>query len=195
MIGLIGDVHGEDLLLRRALDTISSKGITEIYCVGDIVDGVGDVEACCTLLKEADVICVAGNHDRWILKGEMRTLNDATSLDSLSSTSINFLRSLPKTRILRIEGVAVILCHGLLENDMNRLTPDDFGYALEANFELQNLINSKAYRYVFNGHTHRAMVRKFGDLTVINAGTLKRQQDPSVTIVDVKNNKINLISL
>ena len=67
---------------------------------------------------------------------------------------------------------------------MARLAPDDYGYAIEANVDLQDLIRESRYKYVINGHTHHKMVRGFGRLTVINAGTLKRDNDPGFVTID-----------
>ena len=67
---------------------------------------------------------------------------------------------------------------------MGRVTPDDYGYAIEQNFELQDLIHSNRYRFVFNGHTHHRMVRSFGKMTMVNAGSLKSGQYAGFLIAD-----------
>jgi predicted phosphodiesterase len=66
---------------------------------------------------------------------------------------------------------------------MAKLGPDDEGYALESNSELQRLMQSD-FAFVICGHTHRRMVRRLGRLTVINAGTLRRDQDPCFGTID-----------
>jgi len=66
----------------------------------------------------------------------------------------------------------LLLCHGLGGDDMNGVYPGDFGYGLEVNDVLQGLIREGRYRFVVNGHTHLRMVRSFGGLTIINAGSL-----------------------
>ena len=55
---------------------------------------------------------------------------------------------------------------------MAKIGPDDTGYAIEANEDLRRLIRDDVYRWVLNGHSHLRMVRRFGRLTVINAGSL-----------------------
>ena len=66
----------------------------------------------------------------------------------------------------------------------NSLNPDDYGYAIEVNIDIQNLIRGRKYRYVINGHTHYKMVRYFGNLTIINAGTLKYEHNPGFLVID-----------
>ena len=38
--------------------------------------------------------------------------------------------------------------------------------------------------FVVNGHTHRRLVRTFGEMTIINAGTLYRKHAPCFCIAD-----------
>ena len=184
-LGVIGDVHAEDVLLENAIKFLKSQNVEKIFCVGDVVDGCGDAEKCCKILLQEEIQVVRGNHDRWLLEGEMRDLQESTQLDSLSKSSDSFLSSLPRSyEFLTINGLA-LLCHGLGNNDMARLTPYDYGYSIEVNTDLQTLIKEQKYNYVFNGHTHYRMVRKFSDLTIINAGTLKREHNPVFLLVDL----------
>lgn len=78
---------------------------------------------------------------------------------------------------------------------MNRLTPDDFGYALECNEALQQLIADRRYRCVINGHTHRRMVRAFDSVTIINVGTLFRDHDPCVAIVNFESRFVDFFDI
>ncbi len=184
-LGIIGDVHAENILLEKAIDFLRLQNVDKILCVGDVVDGSGDAEKCCKILLQEEIPVVLGNHDRWLLNGQMRDLQEATVLNSLSKSSHSFLNSLPQIyEFLTIDGLA-LLCHGLGDNDMARLTPDDYGYGIEVNADLQTLIKSKKYKYVFNGHTHYKMARKFGNLTIVNAGTLKREHNPVFVFVDL----------
>jgi len=182
--GVIGDVHAEDELLSKAIRFLRDRRIQTILCVGDIADGRGRVDHCCTILVNEGITVVIGNHDQWLLKNSMRDLEYATQLDEISEESRLFLSSLPATYEFKTAGGLSLLCHGLGENDMARLTPDDYGYAIEANVDLQDLIKESKYRYVINGHTHLKMVRSFARLTVINAGTLKRDNGPGFLAID-----------
>ncbi|MEG3989897.1 hypothetical protein QUA13_22550 [Microcoleus sp. S28C3] len=114
----------------------------------------------------------------------MRSLKEATQPDSLSVISQSFLSSLPSTIEFPTPHGRALLCHGIGENDMARLTPGDYGYAIKVNIDIQNLIRGGKYRYVINGHTHYKMVRHFGNLTIINAGTLKYEHEPGFLVID-----------
>jgi predicted phosphodiesterase len=183
-IGLTGDIHADDELLERALDVLASRGVELVAATGDIADGFGSVDRCCALLTSHRVVAVRGNHDRWLLAGTARDLSDATPVDGVTAESRRMLAGLPEmVEVSTTQGLA-LLCHGLGPNDMAKVGPDDHGYALDANDDLQNLIQVGAYRWILNGHSHRRMVRVFGGLTLINAGTLMRHHEPCFLELD-----------
>src|SRR5882672_3313764 len=186
-IGAIGDVHAEDRLLASALDTLAAAGASTVLCVGDLADGTGSLGRCLDLLRERNVAVVRGNHDRWQLGDVMRDLPNATDLAALSTDHREYLAGLPPTMEFSTPFGGLLLCHGLGANDMVKVAPDDHGYALDSNDELQKLMADPKIRFVVNGHSHRVMVRHFpadpgkspaGELTILNAGTLKADHDP-----------------
>lgn len=189
-VGIIGDIHAEDKRLEACLAYLTPLGLDALLCVGDVVDGQGDAERCCELVRANNVVCVRGNRDRWILSDQMRALPDATNPRALSAQSMADLGRLPSTRTFDSPTGRILLCHGLGANDMRRLTPDDYGYALESNTELQELLTSQRYAFVINGHSHKVMIRKFNALTIINAGTLHRDFDPGFLTADFTKREV-----
>jgi predicted phosphodiesterase len=183
-VGIIGDIHGEDARLDAAIHLLRREGIDALLAVGDIADGPGSLDRCCELLVAEGALVVRGNHDRWLVEGTMRDLRDAHRLSALAPSTQAFLTGLPPTRTVETAAGTLLLCHGVGENDMRKLTADDFGYELACNDELQALLGQKDLRFVVGGHTHRRMVRAFGHLTVLNAGTLYRADHPCVLLAD-----------
>jgi predicted phosphodiesterase len=191
-VGLLGDIHAEDAKLEAALRFMQGAGmhgaaVERIVCVGDVVDGPGDAQRCCALLQEAGVVTVRGNHDRWLLTLQMRDLPDVTPLEQLSEQSRAFLAGLPATATLETCSGKMLVCHGVGENDMQQLKPDDCGYALEVNKDLRDLMRRGDIRYAVGGHTHRRMVRHFPPLTFINPGTLYRKYQTCIAIADFES--------
>ena len=130
-----------------------------------------------------------------MLDDTLRSLRHATRRENLSSESLAYLKSLPA-----IQGVGhwlpnALLCHGLGPNDMASVSPDDFGYALEVKMELHELIADPEVQIVFNGHTHRRMVRHFEGLTIVNAGSLVASQEPGIVLVDPETGGVSWMSL
>jgi predicted phosphodiesterase len=86
-IGILGDVHAEDGLLERAIRELRARGAETILCVGDLADGQGDLDRCCDLLRQHDVLTVRGNHDRWLLSDLAKDLSDPAVTKRASPTS------------------------------------------------------------------------------------------------------------
>ena len=183
-IGLIGDVHQEDLALGWALGLLQDEGVDLIVCVGDIADGFGDLDTCCELLESHGVVTVKGNHDRWFLAQQMRDLPQASAAAAATPASREWLEQLPSTVSIETPRGKALICHGMGDDDMVGVKPDDVGYALDSNVSLQRLLASDEHRIVIAGHTHQPMLRRVGHLTLVNAGTLHRDYQPCVGLLD-----------
>ena len=183
-VGLVGDVHAEDVTLARVLEVFQQLGVEDVFCVGDLADGMGDVNRVCTLLEDHKVVTVIGNHDRWLLSGEKREDKEATHVRALTPRSRKFMESLPTSRVFDSPRGRVLLCHGVGDDDMSGVKRDHLRHDLERNDALKRVLAGNRYDVMINGHTHQAMVRRVRHLTIINAGTLHRRYEPRAGIVD-----------
>jgi len=183
---VVGDVHACDERLALLLDALAARDVDTLWCVGDIVTGPGDPDRCAALLVAAGAVTVRGNHDRWCLEGAMPGLSDSHRLEELQPATRAFLAGLPaQVETEAADGTPVLLCHGLGANDMNGISSDDFGYALEVNDELGALRDGRR-RIVVKGHHHRPGIWSLGPLTLIDAGTLLPDHTPSCgAIIDL----------
>lgn len=191
-LGVIGDVHCESATLERALDALEAMSLDAILCVGDLVDGPGDADATLATLQAHGVQCVAGNHERWFLAGEQRALDNATQMINESSRA--FLQSLPKVRLYATPKGNALLSHGVGEDDEAWLRPDTRGYALQDISTLRDLMLDENVQFLIGGHTHERMVRAFSGLTVINAGTLHRNNEQTFTVIDFGTMRVRFYS-
>lgn len=188
--GLIGDVHAEDERLLIALEALARERVERVLCTGDLVDGLGDVDRACSVLRENRVVTVRGDHDRWIRDDSMRTLPHAHVMTQLAPESIELLKTLPPTARFGSAIGGLLLCHGVGENDMCKLAADDYGYAISANEDLLKLLFDPSIAVMVGGHTHEPHVRRFErgggkpPLVVVNAGTLARDSEPCFVILD-----------
>ncbi|HSS95827.1 MAG TPA: metallophosphoesterase family protein [Terriglobales bacterium] len=194
-VGVIGDIHCEDEALARVLHHFRTLQVDTILSVGDITDGLGDVNRACMLLREHNVFTVAGNHDRWTMMESMRTLPNATPKADLADEHHAWLQQLPKTITFKTPMGALLLCHGLGENDMAMVRSSHDGYAIEANLDLQTLIKSKRYRFIVNGHSHEPMVRTIKGVTFINGGTLDRHDRQVCTVVNFDKAEVDFYDI
>jgi len=189
-VGLIGDLHAEDEALEFAISELRKLGADTLLQVGDIADGPGDLDRTVALLLEHQVAAVRGNHDRWLLSNQLRELPHAKQLAETSPAVVAYLSALPVLREFRSPRGHVLLCHGLGTNDMAGVKPDHEGYDIAFNMELQQLISERRYRFVLNGHTHRPMLRTFGPLSIVNAGTLLGEHERCFTFVDFERGEL-----
>ena len=186
-VGLIGDIHAEDRLLEKSIEFFTTQKIEKILCTGDIVDRYGDVNRTCEIIRNHDVMCVKGNHDRWCLENDVRDLTLATKLNDIDEINRLFLSQLPKTVLFESPIGGFHLCHGIKDNDMIKIKPDVGAYDVENTIELQEMFNNPEISYLIGGHTHVPMCKKFASLTIINPGTLFRKHDPGVAILDFED--------
>jgi len=170
---VLGDLHAEDEALVAALALFDRLGASPILSVGDIADGEGDIDRTCSILAARGIECVRGNHERWLLANQLRDLPSATL--ALSAESRAFLASLPVTREYETVAGRLLLCHGIGDNDMGRASDD----------HLQEIVREGRYAWVVNGHSHRHRAQRFGPVTVVNAGTLRRDHQPHVLVLDL----------
>ncbi|MBI4821468.1 MAG: metallophosphoesterase [Deltaproteobacteria bacterium] len=194
-VGLIGDLHAEDERVLRVLDRFRQERCALVLSVGDLVDGQGDPNRAIQALRDASVLTVAGNHDRWLLGGSMRTLDHAHRAEELDSTSVEFLRSLPPTREVDTPFGRILLCHGVGSDDMLRLGPHEEGYALQCLEPLAEILERDRIDFMIGGHTHQFMMRRLGqnqfplarrELVAVNASTLARDQESFAVMLDLE---------
>lgn len=191
--GVLGDVHTEDRALELALGVFEISELDAILCVGDIVDGRGDADRTCQLLRDANVLAVRGNHDRWFLRGTSLGMPDDTR--TLDEGHREWLASLPPTRRFETPLGGLLLCHGVGDDDMAVLRSSIDEYALAWLAPLHRLQADPSVAWMVGGHTHERMVRVLDGLTVINAGTLHRGYEQGFMIVDLHARTVQCFDL
>jgi predicted phosphodiesterase len=161
-LALISDIHANLEALEATFYDIAERSIDRIVCLGDIVGYNSDAAACIALIRGADCVCVAGNHDlavcgrittRKFPRAAARAV--AWTRQQLSDGDLDFLAGLPlKANI----GNRVIAVHGALHPETDcesvRLDTDK---RRRASFEAL-MIHSSGARICAYGHTHRAGV-------------------------------------
>jgi predicted phosphodiesterase len=183
-VGIIGDVHAEDRALINVVTFFKDAGVDAIYSTGDLCDGYGSTENVINFIKKSKIQCVRGNHDLWCITGEMRDLPGAVESGTLSLLSQQYLRQMPYVFLIDTVTGPALLCHGILNNIMGRVTDDDCEGSLETNLSFQEFVEGSYPQIMINGHSHRRMVKCVRGKTIINAGTLFRDHSPCVSIID-----------
>lgn len=181
---LIGDVHAEDARLAAAIELGARERVERALCVGDVCDGWGDLDRSVGLLEEAGIVTVRGNHDRWFLRDEMRSLQPVQFRSHHLRAAEAVRLWLPFLELSTVRG-PLLLCHAVGDDDfcmLRETTPLD---EIRGKAPWRRIVSAGRFRFVAAGHSHQAMVRTIDDITVLNPGTLKRGEAPCVSVVDL----------
>ncbi len=190
-LGVIGDVHAEHDRLRLAIEHLHTLSPDAIICTGDIVDGTGCPDECVRLLEQAGIPTVRGNHDRWLLEDRHRDVPDAHRRDELTALTTSWLSALPTQLSLNTLHGSLLLCHGVADNDLQKVWPGTEKMKVERSQELDQIINAGDYQYLVNGHLHYRTLIHFEAMTLINAGTLRGEHLPGFSCIDFEQQTVS----
>jgi predicted phosphodiesterase len=156
---LISDIHSNLEGLEAVLADIKTQGISEIYCLGDIIGYGPNPRECIDLVMEMNV-CILGNHDQGALfdpegfnSGAERAifwtreqLESPKGNPSDNAKRWDFLGELPRNK--RENGYLFV--HGSARNPLNEYVfPEDI-----YNQRKMEKIFSLIEQHCFQGHTH-----------------------------------------
>ncbi len=176
---IISDIHQDDRALRSLLK--SAKDYDSIWCLGDVVGHkdymeqkysdngyTGDVLACYQMLREANVRCIIGNWEDWLLQLEQD--EDETAYQHSYASELANVRDILKgTDILEwvkswdtsayIDNLFTLV-HGSVDNNGNDKAKEWEIYIRPQNHDDILLINNIFRRnklktpHMLHGHTH-----------------------------------------
>lgn len=156
---LISDIHGNLEALEVVLDDIKSQGITEIYCLGDIIGYGPNPRECIDLVMKHCKMTLLGNHDQgamfdpdgFNIGAERAIFWTREQLENPHDRAENerrweFLGELPRT----YRSDPFLFVHGSPRNPLSEYVfPEDI-YNHRKMERLFQLVD----RYCFQGHTH-----------------------------------------
>lgn len=152
-IAVISDVHGNKEAFEAVLKDITSKGISKIYNLGDVV-GYGPDPKACVKLAQANTISVKGNHDHYVSNDFIDALINPLAHQSLlwTMSKLNrkekeYLKNLE--HIKKLDNDQLILVHaGLTDSDYFN------NYISQGEDAFVNFEKIKDNQIVLVGHTH-----------------------------------------
>ncbi len=185
MIALISDIHGNYAGLKAVLDKIDSMSIDDVFCLGDIVGYYTQINECCNEMRSRNIKTVMGNHDWYIVASSFcprsNSVNDILKYqkNTISIENHTWLSSLP---VFLTVGDLFMLHGGWGDPIDEYVNPSD---------EYFSKIDGK---YFASGHTHRQIVRQFGEKTYCNPGSVgqPRDSDPRAAFATFDGNNFHL---
>ena len=176
-IALISDIHGNCVAFDAVLDDIRRKGVQQIVCLGDAIQGGAQPAETVQRLRDLHCPVVMGNADAWLLTGQETSSQEQTSpeqlavrawsLTQLSDADRAFIGQFQPTAEILLEADKKLLCfHGSPSSFDDILLPN----TLEEDF--RRLLGSQDAMLLAGGHTHIQQFRRCNDSWYINPGSV-----------------------
>lgn len=181
-LALISDIHANLEALQATLADVAAQRVDRVVCLGDIVGYNTHPAECVALMRDSDVLCIAGNHDLAVC-GRITTDDFSPraargviwTREKLTDVDIAFLRDLPLKATIDNRVVAV---HGALhpEHGCESVRLDNDERRLLSFAALQS--HHSGARICAFGHTHRAGVYE------LRGGKVTARAEPDMTLRD-----------
>lgn len=182
-LGLISDIHGCVTALDAALAALDADGVDEIWCLGDVAAGGPSPGAVIDRLADRACPGVMGNTDEglvdvpdwWHDPGSIGIPEEAHpgiecsvwASEVITDAQRERLAALPPTATVDLgHGVELLAFHGSPRSNTDYVTattPDD---------DLVEMFDGARQQVLAGGHTHVQLVRRVGEQTLVNAGSV-----------------------
>jgi len=173
---VVSDIHGN----WPALEAVAAVPHDAVVCLGDVVGYGPQPAACLRWLRDNGAHIVQGNHDRALAddvaprcRPDFEWLAAATAgiaRSQLGEEERAFLRALPRTRELTLDGKRLLLLHATPAEPLySYLGPDPEKW--------RAAVVGIAADLLLVGHTHLPFHFDFGGLQVVNPGSLGQPKD------------------
>ena len=173
-IAAIADVHGNSAALEAVLRDVDRVGADLVVNLGDHFSGPLDAAGTADLIAGRDMICVRGNHDRWLVERTRDEMgpSDRVAEARLTERDRRWLASLAPTATVD----DVFACHGTPDGDttywLERVRADgSIGMAERETIERHG--RDVRASLILCGHTHIPRTVRLGDgRLIVNPGSV-----------------------
>lgn len=167
-VAFISDIHSNPDALRAVLQDIQGKSVNKMYCLGDIIGYHTKPNEVISLLKEAKIESITGNHDLDVLNKKFNSEKEPDifkwTYDELTDESKDYLTSLPEEILTTIEGWKIRICHG---------SPESVElYCYEESDYSKKMIETIAEDILVCGHTHLPYAKAYDGKYILNSGSI-----------------------
>lgn len=181
-IAVISDIHGNSVGLAAALADMQGRGIDQMVCLGDAIQGGPHPAEVVAVLRDTKCPVVMGNADAWLMTGietgaenispeRLQKMNEVRNwmLTKLSAADMEFIGGFASTIEIPLEKERTLLCfHG---------SPTSFDEVLLPTLdeaEFQRVLTPYLPHFMTGGHTHLPHVRRIGasDSFYFNPGSI-----------------------
>ncbi len=173
-IGLIADIHGNDIALDAVLAELSRRAVDELICLGDVAALGPQPREVIARLRALGCPVVMGNTDAWLLAPPPITGADEIDhaitrwcVAQLTDEDRAYVGAFPTVIERSLGSGRALLCfHGSprsFDDTIIATTPAD---------DLDAMLNGYDAAMMAGGHTHIPMLRRHRDCQIINTGSV-----------------------
>lgn len=194
-IGVLSDIHGNLRALEAVLGAFRLVGVERIICLGDMIGYYHQSADVLNLLMRLDIESILGNHEAYLLgylscsPERLRVYFLDKVKQSISSKHLEWLSTLPKSLEINIDGKDLAFFHGSPWDPL-----EDYIYPDSDKF---HKFAGLRWDYIFLGHTHYPMLKKVGNLCIVNPGSCGQPRDgdlrASAAVFDLDKEQIFFI--
>lgn len=188
-IAIISDIHANLIALQKVLEDIYDRGITDIYCLGDLVDFAPWGNEVIKLMQNRGIPCLLGNHDERIGfnqpviplahhdEEETYQRNLAINFSKKTITAENkiWLKGRPYQLMLSFKttnGIKnILLVHASPRSN------DEYIYETHAGGDLLAMLPDQPVDALVMGHTHTSYIKYDEDILLVNCGSVGRSKE------------------
>jgi len=175
-VAFISDIHGNLPALKAVLKDIEELGVDDIYCLGDLVGYYSQINEVIDEIKTRQIKCIMGNHDyamaynKGVIDRSKTCTNVLTKqLTYIKKENFDFLKSLPYSLDLCIDGFRILCVHGGLNDYVDEYLgemSDDYFKSISNEFDI-----------MISGHNHLVCVKQFDNILYGNSGSVGQPRD------------------
>ncbi len=192
-IALFADIHGNLPALEAVLVDLQDEAVDQLVCLGDVAAVGPQPHEVIARLRQLGCPVVMGNTDAWLadeaLGAKMRELLPghvadvmAWNLEQLTADDRAYLQSFSATYEIDLGAGQTLLCYHGSPNSY-----DDILLATTAAADLDRMLAGWTGTVLAGGHTHVAMMRRHGDMILLNPGSVG---SPVVVFPEIRRNPL-----
>ena len=177
-IALISDIHGNLSALHAVLDDISRRGLTHIYCLGDLEGRGGRGPEVVDLVRAGCEAVIRGNWEDGLADPRHDDPLARWYRSRLGRDRLAYLAALPFAIDLVLSGRQIRLLHASPQDVYEHVFPDAPEERLLAMFDNTDLTSDgPSPDIVIYGDTHVSFWRPFGSRVLLNVGSVGHPLD------------------
>jgi predicted phosphodiesterase len=179
-IAIFSDMHGNDFAFDLVEADIKKRGVDQLVCLGDAIQGGPQPAAVVQRLRRLNCPVVMGNADAWLLSGvetgdegippeRLKKMGEIRqwSLSQLTDDDRTFISGFQPTITIPLDGNVKLLCfHGSPASFDDVILPD------ASKDIFQKFLGAHIDYILTGGHTHAQQIRRNGEFFFFNPGSV-----------------------